>query len=125
LKLNKASTTVPYSIRNWAVIELLPASEDNKAGRTMPIKFALRVVPEVDPAQPFVYNEELRIEIYGTDNPSGMLQESHFGYTARDYRISSALYITNFKTLRTPMEYTVTVYRDTFDVGSFAFETVK
>ena len=122
---NEASTTVPYSIRNWAVIELLPSSRDNKAGRTMPVKFALRVVAEVDPAQPFVYNEELRIEIYATDNPTEILQESYFGDTARDYRISSVLYITNFKTLRTPMEYTVTVYRDTFDVGSFTFETVK
>ena len=122
---NEASKTVPYSIRNWAVIELLPASEDNKAGRTMPVKFALVVAAEVDPAQPFVYNEELRIEIFATADPDDILQESYYGDTARDYRISSVLYITNFKTLKTPMEYTVAIYRDTFDVGSFTFETVK
>ena len=122
---NEASKTVPYSIRNWAVIELLPSTEDNKAGRTMPVKFALRVVAEVDPDQPFVYNEELRIEIFATADPDNVLQESYYGETARDYRISSVLYITNFKTLKTPMEYTVAIYRDTFDVGSFTFETVK
>lgn len=123
---NEASTTVPYSIRNWAVIELLPSSENNKAGRTMPVKFALRVAAEVDPDQPFVYNEELRIEIFATEDPDNVLQESYYGDTARDYRISSMLYITNFKTIkRTPMKYTVAIYRDAFDVGSFTFETVK
>jgi len=122
---NGASTTISYSIRNWALIELLPSSTNNKAGRTMPVKFALRVAAEVDPNQPFVYNEELRIEIYATNNPTEILQESYFGDTSRDYRISSVLYITNFKTLRTPMEYTVAIYRNTFDVGSFTFETTK
>ena len=51
----------PFSIRNWAVLVLLPSSESNKAGRTMPVKFALRVVEEVDPAMPFVINQELDI----------------------------------------------------------------
>ena len=91
----------------------------------MPIKFALRVAAEVDPNQPFVYNEDLRIEIYATANPSDILQESYFGDTSRDYRVSSVLYITNFKTLRTPMEYTVAIYRESFDVGSFTFQTMK
>jgi hypothetical protein len=120
-------TIVPYSIRNWAIIELLPASESNKAGRTMPVKFALRVAAAVDPLQPFVYNEELVIRICATNNPSVILQESRFGDTARDYRINtiSEHYITNFKTLSTPMEYTVTVSRDNFDLGSFTFKTVK
>jgi len=123
---NEASVTVPYSIRNWAVIELLPSSESNKAGRTMPVKFALRVAAEVDPDQPFVYNEELRIEIFATADPDDVLQESYYGDTARDYRVSSVHYITNFKTIkRKPMEYTVAIYKDTFDVGSFTFETVK
>jgi len=122
---NIGSITVPYSIRNWAVIELLPASDTNKAGRTMPVKFALRVAAEVDPDQPFVYNEELGVEIYATDNPAEILQESYFGDTAKDYRISSVLYITNFKTSKSPTEYTVAIYRDNFDVGSFTFETTK
>jgi len=122
---NIGSTVVPYSIRNWAVVELLPASENNRAGRTMPVKFALRVTAEVDPLQPFVYNEELTIEIYATNNSDEILQESTFGDTTTDYRISSVHYITNFKTLKKPMQHTVTVYRNTFDIGSFTFKTKK
>lgn len=124
---NRASTKVPYSIRNWAVLELLPASEKNKARRTMPVKFALRVAAVVDPLQPFVYNEELTIDIYATDKPDEILQESTFGDHARDYRINSLeeLYITNFKTLRTPKEYLTEVYRKGMLIGSFTFETVK
>ena len=121
------STMVSYSIRNWAVLELLPASEDNKAGRTMPVKFALRVAASVDPNQPFVYNEDLTIKIYATKYPNNILQTSTFGDTARDYRINtlSEKYHTNFQTLKTPMQYTVTIYRGTFLVGSFEFRTVK
>jgi len=122
-----ASTTVPYSIRNWAVLELLPASESSKAGRTMPVKFALRVAASVDPNQPFVYNEDLTINIYATNNPSKILQTSTYGETARDYRISTASekYITNFQTLKTPMQYTVSIWRGNFLVGTFTFKTVK
>jgi len=124
---NIGSVTVPYSIRNWAVIELLPASETNKAGRTMPVKFSLRVAASVDPDQPFVYNEELTIKIYATNDPSNILQTSTFGDTSRDYRINTVnqLYITNFQTLKTPMLYTVSVYRGIFLIDSFNFKTVK
>lgn len=121
-----ASTTVPYSIRNWAVLELLPASENNKAGRTMPVKFALRVATSVDPDQPFVYNQELTIKIYAMDNPSNILQTSTFGDTSKDYRINAAseLYITNFQTLKTPETYVVEVYRKGMLIDSFQFYTV-
>jgi len=120
---NTGSTTVPYSIRNWAVIELLPASETNKAGRTMPVKFALRVAASVDPEQPFVYNEDLTIKIYKASN---ILQTSTFGDTARDYRINAAseLYITNFQTLKTPTTYVVQIYREPMLIGAFKFSTV-
>jgi len=122
-----ASTTVPYSIRNWAILELLPASQNNKAGRTMPVKFALRVAASVDPNQPFVYNQELTIKIYAKDNPSNVLQTSTFGDTSRDYRINAAseLYITNFQTLKTPKTYVVEVYRKDMLIGSFEFKTTK
>jgi hypothetical protein len=122
-----ASITVPYSIRNWVVLELLPATPNNKAGRTMPVKFALRVAASVDPNQPFVYNEELTIKIYATDNPSNILQTSTFGDTARDYRINiiSEQYITNFQTLKTPKTYTVEIWRKNMLIGSFNFKTVK
>lgn len=123
------SACVPFSIRNWAVIELLPASKNNKAGRTMPVKFSLRVAASVDPSQPFVYNDDLTIKIYATSAPGNIVQTSIFGDTARNYRIDSLdeLYITNFKTLKTPMQYTVEIWRTSknFMVGSFTFETVK
>ena len=124
---NTGSTIVPYSIRNWAVIELLPASKPNKAGRTMPVKFSLRVAASVDPNQPFVYNEELTIQIYDINDPSNILQTSTFGDTARDYRISTVdeLYITNFQTLKTPKTYVVEIYRKQMLIGNFEFTTVK
>lgn len=117
-----------FSIRNWAVLELLPASESNKAGRTMPVKFSLRIAAAVDPAQPFIYNEDLTIKIYETSHSGDVLQTSMYGDTSRDYRINGELYITNFKTLKTPKDYTVDIWRhNTIDflVGSFGFSTVK
>ena len=121
------STIVPYSIRNWAILELLPATEDNKAGRTMPVKFTLRVAAAVDPNQPFVYNEELTIRICETGDPTQILQESTFGNTARDYRINTTTerYITNFKTSKEQMQYTISIYRGPFFIDSFYFQTVK
>jgi len=91
------------------------------------VKFALRVVASVDPSQLFVYNEELTIKIYATDDPSNILQTSTFGDTARDYRINtiSEHYITNFKTLKTPRTYTVEVWRKDMLIGIFHFQTVK
>ncbi len=123
------SAPVPFSIRNWAVIKLLPASANNKAGRTMPVKFALRISSSVDPSTPFVYNENLAIKIYEASNPRNVLQTSLYGNTFTDYRIIniSELYITNFKTLNTPAEYVVEIWRINKDwkVGSFTFKTVK
>lgn len=73
------------------------------------------MVDSVDPAQPFVYNDNLTIKIFATSNPSNILQASTFGNKARDYRIENegryittsendAHYITNFKTSKVPME---------------------
>jgi len=125
---NVGSITVPYSIRNWAVIKLLPATPNSKAGRTMPVKFSLRVSAAVDPAQPFVYNDDLTIKIYATSNPGVILQTSTFGTGARNYRIeNNTLYITNFQTSKVPMQYTVEIWRtdENWLVGSFTFKTVK
>jgi len=123
------SEVVPFSIRNWAVLELLPASQSNKGGRTMPVKFSLRIAESVDPAQPFVYNEELEIRIYDQMKPGSILQTSLYGDTSRDYRIDSVgeKYITNFKTKKQPATYTVEIWRTSknFLIGSFTFETVK
>jgi len=100
-RAREGNETVDFSIRNWACVELLPASESNKAGRTMPVKFSLRVVEDVDPAQPFVRNEELTIRIYEHNHPERILQTSTYGDSARDYRINSddEHYITNFRTI--------------------------
>ena len=123
------SSLVPFSIKNWAVVKMLPASESNKAGRTMPVKFALRIAASVDPSQPFVYNEQLEIRIYNAAAPGTILQKSIFGIGAIDYRIDTVneKYITNFKTAKTPATYVVEVWRPSknFIVGSFIFKTVK
>ena len=122
---NMGDTPIQFSIRNWACLELLPASESNKAGRTMPVKFSLRVVASVDPAQPFVYNEELTIVV---SKNGDIKQTSTYGTTARDYRINSEneLYITNFRTIRKrPATYVVDIYRKDMLIGSFDFSTVK
>ena len=116
-------------VQNWEVAELLPSSENNKARRTMPVKFSLRVADFIDPYQPFVYNEELTVVIYAKDNPGDILQTSTFGDTARDYRIDTEneLYITNFQTLATPATYVVEIYRKEAGgmlIGTFEFSTV-
>ncbi|GAH46006.1 unnamed protein product, partial [marine sediment metagenome] len=61
---NVGYQSVPFSIQNWAVLELLPSTLNSKAGRTMPIKFSIRIVESVNPDQLFVRNEELTVKIY-------------------------------------------------------------
>jgi hypothetical protein len=124
---NAGITNIPFSIRNWAAIELLPASETNKAGRTMPIKFSIKVKASVDPSQPFIYNEELTIKIYKKASPSNiLLQTSTFGTGSTNYRIDPGrLYITNFKTLSTLATYRVEICRKGMLIGWFEFSTVK
>jgi uncharacterized repeat protein (TIGR01451 family) len=124
---NTASATVYCSIRNWAVLKLLPATESNKAGRTVPVKFSLRVASAVDPKQPFIYNEELIIKVLASKTPGTILQQSTFGKGSQNYRIDSASqkYITNFQTEKTPLSYTVEVYNGSLMVGSFTFQTSK
>ena len=122
---------VPYSIRNWAVLELLPATPNNKAGRTMPVKLSLRVAASVDPAQPFVYNEDLTIKILTVKipPPNILMQTSVFGTGSTNYRIDvpAEKYIVNFQTSKTPQTYLVEIWRTgkNFLVGSFTFKTVK
>ena len=56
-----------------------------------------------------------------------ILQEATFGEEARAYRIDDhvGFYITNFKTLRAATEYTVSISRGDFVIGSFGFATVR
>ena len=116
-------------VPTWEVDELLPGAAHNKAGRTMPVKFSLRVAESTDPDQPFIYNEDLEIVIYTKNNPGDILQTSTFGDMATDYRIDieDELYITNFQTLATPATYVVEIYRYKAGgmlIGSFEFSTV-
>lgn len=124
---NKRHATVHFSIRNWATIQLLPSTPSNKAGRTMPIKFSIRVKASVNPAQPFVLNEELKIKIYEKGKPGTILQTSTYGAGAGNYRIDpiGEKYMTNFQTLKTPTTYVVDIYRKDLLIGSFEFKTVK
>ena len=124
---NEGNVVVEFCVQNWACLELLPASKSNKGGRTMPVKFSLRVAEAVDPAQPFVWNNQLTIAIYEEGHPESILQESTYGDTARDYRIDlvGELYITNFRTLKRPTAYVVEIYRKDMLVGYFDFSTVK
>lgn len=124
---NKGSFTGHISIRNWAITQLLPSSEKGKAGRTMPVKFSLSVKANVDPDEPFIYNEDLEIRIYQVTTPSNVLmQTSRFGVKSTDYRISTdELYITNFKTLDFPATYLVEICRDGIVIDSFSFKTTK
>ncbi len=122
------SSVVFFSIRNWAVIEKLPPSIKYQPGRTVPVKFSLRIAPSVDPAMPFVYNEDLEIRIYRCDNTScssrTLMQTSVYGDGSKNYRINGEMYITNFKTKKTPAVYLVEIWRPSnkFMVGSFAFD---
>jgi hypothetical protein len=113
-----------FSVRNYAVVELLPSTARHMAGRTVPVKFSLRVSGAVDPAEPFVRNEELAVIIKKGDT---ILQESVYGDASTDYRIGGEQYITNFKTPKKAAVFVVEVWRvrANFLLGAFEFETVK
>ncbi len=120
------SEIVNFSINNWSEITLLPATTTNNAGRTMPVKFSIVISVSVDPQRPFVYNEDLEIRIYDSAHPSDILQISHYGTKSTDYRIDDAtrLYITNFKTSKTPATYAVEIWRKGLLIGTFNFSTM-
>ena len=95
----------------------------------MPLKFTIRVNPDIDNSEPFVYNEELEIIVLVDSDLSTPLQISTFGEGASDYRIDldAEMYITNFKTSKTPENYVVQVRRiSTADIiGEFTFSTTR
>jgi hypothetical protein len=119
-----ASDTIPFTIRNWATLKLLPATSMTNAGRTILIKFSVRVASSVDPLQPFVHNKGLELRIY---KDSLLFQSSHYGVSPTDYRIndSGQYYFTNVKTDKKPATYAVKIMRKEFEIGGFAFMTVK
>lgn len=126
---NATSSSATFNhvkVVNLAVVKLLPATDSNKAGRTMPIKFSL----QESSTRKFIENQELTIKIHQKGG-SSILQSSRYGTGATAYRIdtAAALYITNFQTGRTPTTYVVEVWRQTATapllVGTFEFQTVK
>jgi hypothetical protein len=125
---NPNSITVPYSIRNWVVVDPFPATPAT-AGSTIPVGFSLRIAAPVDPAQPFVYEDDLTIKIYATSTPGDILQTSVFGTGPQDYQIDGPgeEYVTHFNTSPVPMQYTVEIWRTDkhFLVGSFTFKTAQ
>jgi hypothetical protein len=124
------SDSIPFSVHNtlivdgWEVVELLPATPAHRAGRTMPVRFTLRVMAEIDEAQPFIHNEDLIIKI--REAGGAVLHTAEYGTHATDYRIDldDQHYITNFRTLRQPAHYTVEVWwSNDVLIGSFEFIT--
>lgn len=81
----------------------------------MPVKFSLRVAA-VEPDRAFVYNEELTVKICATNTQNSILQASTFADNVGDYGTNGELYITNFRTLKTAIQYTVSINRETFQV---------
>jgi 2',3'-cyclic-nucleotide 2'-phosphodiesterase (5'-nucleotidase family) len=127
------SNVIPFSIRNM-VFQLLPSTTENKAGRTLPIKFSLRVPITTDPSQPFINNTNLQIKVYKCTNAycttKSLKQTFTYGPGAANYRINVAdeLYIANYKTASTPSWYLVEIWRPNggyHKIGSFTFNTSK
>ena len=124
------SAAIPFSIRNWVIIPREPV-EDPVAGTIVPITFSLKVASNVDPQQPFVYNEDLEIRIYRCNNSACssrmLMQTSTHGTGQTDYQIDQQeeLYITHFTTEQKPATYLVEVWRPfvNFMLGSFNLST--
>ena len=122
---NVGTATATYSLRNWVMTPVPPSAQKINAGRTVPLKFTLRVDAAVDPSTPFVYREDLNVRVSLVAAPSTTVFLAVFGSTSGDYRIDSSTgtYITNFDTPSTPASYLVEVRRGTFVIGSFSLTT--
>jgi hypothetical protein len=120
---------VHFNISNWILTELLPASKANQAGRTMPVKFTVRIKPTVDPVGSFIYNEQFVVSIFAASDPENPLQISTFGEGATCYRIdlTDEIYITNFKTNKEPQTYVVQIHQVStgYLIGEFSFSTER
>jgi hypothetical protein len=123
------SDPVRFSVRNWNVKEMYPGVRRYQAGRTIPIKYALRMDPVVDPAETFVYREDLAIKAYklALDADPNLLQTFLFGPGVVNYRVAPEghLYIANYQTNKVPGQYMFEVrrIRNNFLLGSFVIET--
>jgi hypothetical protein len=111
----------------WSSIKLLPATKENKAGRTIPIKFSIETYNSDNSEMTFVHDENLEIRVYDTLFSQIALQVFDYGEGSSDYRISDTdeKYIANFMTLKQPASYLVEIWRIGMNlmVGSFTFET--
>jgi len=120
-----SSTPTRFGVHNWVVTALLPPTPENRAGRTVPVKFTITMAAAADPSMASVRRTDLAVVIYETAKPGVVLQRATFGVRSRDYRIDDIgrFYITNFRSLRRPTEYTVEVTRAGLVIGSFTFVT--
>ena len=122
------SEPVRFSIKNWVVHPMYPGVRRYQAGRTIPIKYSLRIAEAADPSEPFVDRTDLVIRAYkpGLDGPE-LVQEFFFGEGADCYRVAPGgeLYIGNFQTDKVPGQYMFEVRRtrNDFLLGSFTVET--
>jgi len=121
------SESVPFSIRNWAVLNHMSETKDMIPGEKRNVKFILRVDKSIDPEKPFIYNEELEVRIYEASNPSNVLKTAVFGPSYDDYQISTKwnFYYTKFTSLEYPTEYVAEIWRPSNDflIGSIGFKT--
>jgi hypothetical protein len=124
--VTSSSATFHVKVVNLALVKMLPATDSNKAGRTMPVKFSLRE----SSTRTFIENQQLTINIRQKGS-SSILQSSTYGTGATNYRIDSSagLYIANFQTSKTLTAYVVEAWRQTATtpllIGTFDFQTVK
>ena len=71
------------------------------------------------------YDEMLKVKIYATNIQCYVLEAWTSGENVEDFDSSGELCITNFHKLRTPMQCTVSMDSETFQVGTVTFETVN
>ena len=67
-------------------------------------------------ARKMCYDEELTVKIYAMNTQNNILQTSTSADNTGEYGTNGEIYIMNFHTLKTAMQYTVSTDRETFQV---------
>jgi len=124
-RINLGDSIDSIASSDWEVLEQLTDNPTDYLGKNMLVKFSLKVIASIDPAQPFYNSKELQIRIYDASDPGNILQTSEYGYPSTSYRITDETYITTFNIPEDPAEYVVEVWNldDNIIIGSFEFAT--
>ena len=121
------SEPVRFSLRNWVLHPLYPGVRRYQAGRTIPVKFDLRIDPAVNAAEPFVHRDNLHIDALMLQGLEwAPMQTFLYGPGVEHYRIAPAEhYIANYDTGKVAGQYTFEIrrIRNDFLLGSFTVET--